>query len=81
MNNYLLSTQYVDWENPAILTQANALAEGAFDSKEVINKCFEFVRDEIKHSWDYQLNPVTCKASDVLKYGTGYCYAYSKLII
>ncbi len=41
---------------------------------------FEFVRDEIKHSRDYQLNPVTCKASDVLKYGTGFCYAKSHLL-
>ena len=38
------------------------------------------MRDEIKHSWDYQLNPVTCKASDVLKQGTAYCYAKSHLL-
>ena len=38
------------------------------------------MRDEIKHSSDYQLNPVTCKASDVLKYQTGFCYAKSHLL-
>ncbi len=26
------------------------------------------------------LNPVTCKASDVLQHGTGYCYAKSHLL-
>jgi len=26
------------------------------------------------------MNPVTCKASDVLIYGTGYCYAKSHLL-
>lgn len=36
-------------------------------------------RDAIKHSWGYKLNPVTCAASDVLLYGTGYCYAKSHL--
>ncbi|MGY8770308.1 MAG: transglutaminase-like domain-containing protein [Pirellulales bacterium] len=46
----------------------------------IAKACFEFVRDEIKHSWDYQLNPVTCKASDVLEHGTGYCYAKSHLL-
>src|SRR5690625_6271512 len=46
----------------------------------VTEKCFHYVRDEIKHSWDYKLNPVTCKASDVLQYGTGYCYAKSHLL-
>jgi transglutaminase-like putative cysteine protease len=38
------------------------------------------VRDEIKHSVDYKMNPLTCRASDVLKYGTGYCYAKSHLL-
>ena len=46
----------------------------------VAQRCFEFVRDEIKHSGDYKLNPVTCKATDVLKHGTGYCYAKSHLL-
>lgn len=47
---------------------------------EIASACFEFVRDEIRHSWDHQSNPVTCKASDVLKHGTGYCYAKSHLL-
>jgi transglutaminase-like putative cysteine protease len=46
----------------------------------VAKACFEFVRDRIKHSWDYRLNPVTCKASEVLQHGTGYCYAKSHLL-
>jgi transglutaminase-like putative cysteine protease len=46
----------------------------------VAKKCFEFVRDSIKHSWDFKLNPVTCRASDVLRHGTGYCYAKSHLL-
>lgn len=39
-----------------------------------------FVRDQIKHSWDYECDPITCKASGVLRYGTGYCYAKSHLL-
>ena len=80
MNKYLEPTEYIDWDNPDILFQAKALSEGSSDPEEITRKCFEFVRDEIKHSWDYQLNVVTCKASDVLKYGTGYCYAKSHLL-
>jgi transglutaminase-like putative cysteine protease len=38
------------------------------------------VRDEVKHSHDYQLNPVTCRASEVLAERTGYCYAKSHLL-
>ena len=29
---------------------------------------------------DFRRNPVTCKASDVLLHGTGYCYAKSHLL-
>ena len=47
---------------------------------DIAKSCFEWVRDEIKHSWDYKKNPVTCKASDVLKHGTGYCFAKSHLL-
>jgi transglutaminase-like putative cysteine protease len=38
------------------------------------------VRDEILHSVDYKMSPVTCRASDVLKHRTGYCYAKSHLL-
>ena len=80
MNQYLASSEYIDWENPSVLAQAKALAEGSEGPEQIVKRCFEFVRDEIHHSWDYQQNPVTCKASDVLKHGTGYCYAKSHLL-
>jgi transglutaminase-like putative cysteine protease len=38
------------------------------------------VRDEIYHSFDYQLNPVTWRASTVLQHKTGYCFAKSHLL-
>lgn len=63
-----------------MLAKARSLAGGAGRPEKVAELCFAFVRDEIKHSWDYECNPVTCKASDVLKYGTGYCYAKSHLL-
>jgi transglutaminase-like putative cysteine protease len=59
---------------------AQELSEGVQDAKEVARRCFEWVRDEIKHSHDYQMNPVTCSASEVLQAGTGYCYAKSHLL-
>ena len=80
MNKYLESTKYIDFENPEVLAHAKKLAEGVSTSKEIAHKCFKFVRDEIKHSWDYKLDPVTCKASDLLKHRTGYCYAKSHLL-
>lgn len=80
MNQYLASTEYIDWQNPQILAKARSLAGGLMDAERIAEKCFLFVRDEIKHSWDFAADPVTCKASDVLEYGTGYCYAKSHLL-
>lgn len=77
---YLTSSQYIDWQHPEVLAKAKALADGYHEAKDIARLCFEFVRDEIKHSWDFQLNPVTCAASQVLEHGTGYCYAKSHLL-
>ena len=80
MKKYLESTEYINWNTPEILAHAKNLAQNTSDSEQIIRRTFEFVRDEIKHSWDYKLNPVTCKASDVLQHRTGYCYAKSHLL-
>ena len=80
MQQYLESSQYIDWQQPEVFNKAKILAGDANDKEQIAKACFTFVRDEIKHSWDYQLNPVTCMASDVLKYGAGYCYAKSHLL-
>lgn len=80
MHQYLESTEYIDWKAPEVLAKAHSLADGAENHELIAEKCFVFVRDQIKHSWDYECDPVTCKASDVLRYGTGYCYAKSHLL-
>ena len=80
MEKFLASSNFIDWERPKVLTKAKQLAEGLDNANEIAKSCFYYVRDEIKHSWDYQLNPVTCKASDVLEHKTGYCYAKSHLL-
>lgn len=80
MDNYLTSSEFINWHTPELLMQAKMLSVGASNDEEITRRCFEFVRDEIKHSWDYELNPVTCKASDVLKHRTGFCYAKSHLL-
>lgn len=80
MERFLEVSEFIDWQQPEILQLAQQLAEGASGELEIVNNCFEWVRDQIKHSWDYKLNPVTCKASEVLKHRTGYCYAKSHLL-
>ena len=80
MQRYLEASEFIDCAHPAIAAKAAELARGGGSDEDVARRCFEFVRDEIKHSVDYQMNPVTCKASDVLRFGTGFCYAKSHLL-
>jgi len=80
MKNFLETSEYIDWKTPNIIELAKNLAVNKKDDMDITKACFEWVRDNIKHSWDYKLNPVTCKASDVLKKGTGYCFAKSHLL-
>jgi hypothetical protein len=80
MQPYLASSEIIDWHHPFISAKAAELAEGCLDKLQVAKRCFEFVRDEIHHSWDFQASQVTCRASDVLHHRTGYCYAKSHLL-
>ncbi len=80
VNAYLQASEFIDHQHPAVAAQARQLAEGAHGPHQAIARTFHFVRDQIQHSADFKRNPVTCKASDVLLHGTGYCYAKSHLL-
>ncbi len=80
MDKYLESTDIIDWQDSTILELADRISVQYQTSEAIAKACFEWVRDEIQHSFDYQMNPVTCRASDVLKYKTGYCFAKSHLL-
>ncbi|WP_231880002.1 transglutaminase-like domain-containing protein [Collimonas pratensis] len=79
-NPYLAVSTHIDGDHPQVAAQAAVLAAGCASEEEVVKACFEFVRDAIQHSWDFKRDPVTCRASDVLIHGTGYCYAKSHLL-
>ena len=80
MDAYLQASEVIDWGHPDVTALARELASGAADSLTVARRSFEWVRDSIRHSQDYGLNPVTCSASEVLAAGTGFCYAKSHLL-
>jgi transglutaminase-like putative cysteine protease len=80
MQAYLQVSEIIDWHNPEIIELASHLASMHQTTEVIAKACFEWVRDEIHHSRDYQMNPVTCRASDVLKYKTGFCFAKSHLL-
>ena len=79
-SRYLTASKYIDFDAPEVRSLAQTLAARADSELTLVRACFEFVRDQIRHSADHRLNPVTCKASEVLRHGTGYCYAKSHLL-
>jgi len=63
MDKYLTSSEIIDWKTPLVMEKAKALSQGLINPEKIAKECFKYVRDEIKHSNDYQLNPVKCRLS------------------
>ena len=80
MTKYLEATEIVDYNNKEVYALAISLAKGCKTDTKIAKNCFEYVRDHINHSGDHKYEITTYKASDVLKYKTGWCYAKSILL-
>jgi transglutaminase-like putative cysteine protease len=77
---YLGSSRIIDFYHPRILKTAADLSRNIFSDVALVKTVYEFVRDQISHSHDINAEKVTCKASEVLKYGHGLCFAKSYLL-
>ncbi|MEN6348631.1 MAG: transglutaminase family protein [Syntrophomonas sp.] len=70
----------VDYNHPLIVERVNELFSGPLNEIDTVKTAFEYVRDKIAHSFDIQSSRVTCRASEVLYFGHGICYAKSNLL-
>ena len=80
MKQYIENSEFINWDCPEILELALSLKGNLGSDVEVAKACFEYVRDSIRHTYDFQIDIITCKASDVLNHKTGYCYSQSHLL-
>lgn len=80
LDDYLIESDEIDYSHISIREKANELSDNAQNEVEFVKAAFEFVRDHISHSWDIQSPRITYKASDVLQYREGICYAKSILL-
>ncbi|MCH1624377.1 transglutaminase-like domain-containing protein [Ferdinandcohnia quinoae] len=80
MEDYLLELNVVDFSHSLIQEKADELFRPTQTEIEKAKIAYEFVRDDVSHSWDIQGERVTCKASDVLTFKEGICYAKSNLL-
>lgn len=78
--DFLRSTSVIDADDPAVAGRARRITAGLTTEVDRARALFEWVRDEIPHSWDIRSRAVTCAASQVLREGTGICMAKSHLL-
>ena len=80
LGDYVKLDSIIDYDNGLIKDLSDSLYEKSNGVIDYIKNCFTYVRDNIKHSNDYGINDVTCKASEVLERGHGICFAKSHLL-
>ncbi|MDR1109219.1 MAG: transglutaminase family protein [Deltaproteobacteria bacterium] len=80
MRLFLQESRHIDFSAPIVAGKAHTLFSGISGDIEKARVAFEFVRDEIPHSFDCNASVITAKASDVLLHGTGICHAKSNLL-
>lgn len=80
IEEYLSVSKYINWKDNSILSKADEFKLKYADEVSLIKVIYEFVRDEIKHSWDVQDKRVTKSATEVLEQGVGICWAKANLL-
>ncbi|MEW9702525.1 transglutaminase family protein [Paenibacillus sp. SI8] len=80
LEDYLVESEEVDFSDQSIQEKAFELYGRSSNEDDFVKKAYEFVRDDIFHSWDKQSSRITRRASEVLHFKEGICYAKSNLL-
>lgn len=80
ISEYLSASKYINWKDPAILEKADTFKASVSDGVTLVKMIYEYVRDEIRHSWDVQDKRITKSATEVLEQKVGICWAKSNLL-
>jgi transglutaminase-like putative cysteine protease len=79
-SGYLHSDGIIEADSPAVRKLAATIRAGNPSDEAFAKAAFEWVRDEIQHSWDIQDRRVTLTATQVLDQRVGICFAKSHLL-
>jgi len=80
LSAFLEENEYIDYSAQIIQDKTDDLLSGIATDANKALVAYEFVRDEIAHSFDINAKVITAKASDVLRYKTGICHAKANLL-
>ncbi|MFC7625030.1 transglutaminase family protein [Microlunatus sp. GCM10028923] len=78
--DYLGLDAVIDGDHPRVAGLGAELRAGHPDDHAFARAAFEFVRDEVAHSFDAGDPRVSVTASETLAHGVGLCYAKSHLL-
>ena len=79
-NYYLEDTIVIDWQTPDVMQRAADLTRGLDGDVAKARALYEWVRDEITHTADAGGDALPCRASEVLRAGTGIGFSKSHLL-
>lgn len=79
-NQYLAASDVIDYDKQNIQALAENLSKTTHNKIALAQTVYEYVRDNISHSFDINGKVVTCEASNVLKHQQGICFAKSHLL-
>lgn len=77
---FLEEDEFIQCSEPAVRSLARQLRRSAVDDVTYAKAAFEWVRDQVGHSWDVADPRVTLTAGEVLEHRVGLCYAKSHLL-
>ncbi len=67
IDEYLSVSKYINWDEDNIISKGERFKQKYTDEISLVKAVYEFVRDEVKHSWDVQDKRVTKSATEVLE--------------
>ena len=79
-NAFIEENYYIDFSSTIIQDKSKNLFYDIENNIQKAKIAYEYVRDEIPHTFDIQSDIITAKASDVLEYNTGICHAKANLL-
>ena len=80
IEEYLKENTVINYNNEIITQLADSLFQKVDNEIEYIKEAYKYVRDNISHSADINMDIITCTASEVLKAEHGICFAKSHLL-
>ncbi|MFJ9370391.1 transglutaminase family protein [Nocardia sp. NPDC101769] len=77
---YLAGDPIIEVDHPSVRALASEIRAQSDSDIDCARRSFEWVRDEVAHSYDARDSRVTLRASEVLDQRVGLCYAKSHLL-